>query len=155
VHGPILKPAMIEKRWLAVFTVTCTFGVAVKLDLFQLHVHSVIPCLCSLPIEPSPEDLQLGDFTIVQADWHSKIWQKIYWSVVSHIQWRSQEVCSGGPVTWRASDCSFPLFSTSWNWHKAPAKNLGKFVSGGAWLLWPHSGCATVLISHWGDLKLC
>ena len=25
------------------------------------------------------------------------------------------------PVTWRASDCSFRLFSNSWNWHKAPA----------------------------------
>jgi len=25
------------------------------------------------------------------------------------------------PVTWRRSDCSFRLFSNSWNWHKAPA----------------------------------
>jgi len=29
-----------------------------------------------------------------------------------------------GSVTWRTSDCSFPLFSNSWNWYKAPAKNL-------------------------------
>jgi len=52
---------MVEKRLLAVFIVTCWLGLAVVLDLFQLHVHSVIPCLCSLPTEPSPEDLKLGD----------------------------------------------------------------------------------------------
>jgi len=51
---------MVEKPWLAVFTVTCALGFAVVLDIFQLHVHSVIPCLCSLPTEPSPEGLQLG-----------------------------------------------------------------------------------------------
>ena len=53
VRRPILKPAMVEKRWLAVFIVSCAFGLAVGLDLFQLHVHCVIPCLCSLPVEPS------------------------------------------------------------------------------------------------------
>jgi len=37
--------------------VTCALGLAVVLDLFQLHVHSVIPCLCSLPAEPSAEGL--------------------------------------------------------------------------------------------------
>jgi len=53
---------MVEKRLLAVFIVTCALGLAVVLDLFQLQVHSVIPCLCSLPTEPSPEGLQLGDY---------------------------------------------------------------------------------------------
>jgi len=46
---------MVETRLLAVFIVTCALGLDVVLDLFQLHVHSVIPCLCSLPTEPSPE----------------------------------------------------------------------------------------------------
>jgi len=58
---------VVEKRWLTVFIVTCALGLAVGLDLFQLHVHSVIPCLCSLPTEPSP-GLQLGDFTFVQGE---------------------------------------------------------------------------------------
>jgi len=53
---------MVEKRLLAVFIVTCALGLVVVLDLFQLHVHSVIPCLCSLPTESSIEGLQLGDF---------------------------------------------------------------------------------------------
>jgi len=53
---------MVEKRLLAVFIVTCALGLAVVLDLFQLHVRSVILCLCSLPTEPSPEGLQLGDY---------------------------------------------------------------------------------------------
>ena len=53
---------MVEKPLLAVFIVTCALGLAVVLDLFQLHVHSVIPCLCVLPAEPSPEGLQLGDY---------------------------------------------------------------------------------------------
>jgi len=52
---------MLEKRLLAVFIVTCALGVAVVFDLFQLHVYSVIPCLCSLLTEPSSEGLQLGD----------------------------------------------------------------------------------------------
>jgi len=51
---------MVEKPWLAVFIVTCALGLAVVLDLLQLHVHSAIPCLCTLPTEPSPEGLQLG-----------------------------------------------------------------------------------------------
>jgi len=42
---------MVEKRLLAVFIVTCALGLAVVLDLFHIHVHSVIPCLCSLPTE--------------------------------------------------------------------------------------------------------
>ena len=58
----VLKQAMVEKRLLAVFIVTCALGLAVVLDLFQLHVHIVIPCLCSLPIDPSPEGFQLGDY---------------------------------------------------------------------------------------------
>jgi len=54
---------MVEKRLLAVFIVTCALGLAVVLNLFQLHMHSVrpIPCLCSLVKESSPEGLQLGD----------------------------------------------------------------------------------------------
>ena len=56
-----LKQAVVEKRLLAVFTVTCALGLAVVLDPFQLHVHSVIHCLCSLSTESSPEGLQLGD----------------------------------------------------------------------------------------------
>jgi len=43
--------------------VTCKLGLAVVLDLFPLHVHNVIPCLCSLPTEPLPEGL---GFTFVQ-----------------------------------------------------------------------------------------
>jgi len=53
---------MVEKRLLAVFIVTCALGLAVVLYLFQLHVHSVILCLCLLPTEPLPEGLQLGDY---------------------------------------------------------------------------------------------
>jgi len=53
---------VVEKRLLAVFIVTCALGLAVVLDLLQLHVHGVIPCLCSLSTEPSPEGLQLGDY---------------------------------------------------------------------------------------------
>jgi len=45
---------MVEKRWLAAFFAACALGKAVELDFSQLHVHSVIPCLCSLPTEPSP-----------------------------------------------------------------------------------------------------
>jgi len=30
---------MVEKRWLTVFNVTCALGLAVGLDLFQLHVQ--------------------------------------------------------------------------------------------------------------------
>jgi len=74
VRGPILKkisqtglkPAMVANRWLAVFIVTCALGLAVVLDLFQLHVLSVIPCLCSLPTKLSPKGLELGDFTFVR-----------------------------------------------------------------------------------------
>jgi len=54
---------MVEKRWLAVFIVTCAIGLAVVLDLFLLHIYSAIPCRCTLPTEPSLEGLQLGDFT--------------------------------------------------------------------------------------------
>jgi len=57
---------MVENCWLEVFLVTYALGLAVGLDLFRLHVRSVIPCLCSLPTEPSPEGLPLGDFTFVQ-----------------------------------------------------------------------------------------
>jgi len=57
---------MDEKRWLVVFIATCALGLAVALDLYQLHVHSVIPCLCSLPTEPSPEGLPLEDLMFVQ-----------------------------------------------------------------------------------------
>jgi len=57
---------MVEKPWLAVFIVTCALGLAVVLDLIKLHVHSAIPCLCTLPTEPSHEGRQLRDFTFVQ-----------------------------------------------------------------------------------------
>jgi len=53
---------MVEKRLLAVFIVTCAIGLAVALDHFQLQVHCVIPRLCSLPTEPSPEGFQLGAY---------------------------------------------------------------------------------------------
>jgi len=53
---------MVENRLLAVFIMTCALGLAVVLDFFQLHVHSVIPCLCSLLTEPSPEGFHLGDY---------------------------------------------------------------------------------------------
>ena len=45
--------------------------------------------------------------------------------------------------TLHESDCSFRLFSNSWDWHTTPAKNLNKFFSGGACPLRPHSGCAS------------
>jgi len=32
---------MVEKRWLAVFIVTCTLGLAVGSGFFQLRVHSL------------------------------------------------------------------------------------------------------------------
>jgi len=57
-----LKPAVVEKRSFTVFIVTCALGLAVGMDLFQLHVHRV--CLCSLPTEPA--GLQLKNFTFVQ-----------------------------------------------------------------------------------------
>jgi len=57
---------VVEKPWLTAFIVACGLGLAVVLDLFQLHVHCAILCLCTLPTEPSPEGLQLGDFTFVQ-----------------------------------------------------------------------------------------
>jgi len=38
-----------------------TPDLAVVLNLFQLHVHSGVYCLCLLPTESSPEGLQLGD----------------------------------------------------------------------------------------------
>jgi len=40
------------------------------------------------------------------------------------------------------SDCFFRLFSNSWKFIQNTSKKLGKFVSGGAWPLRPHSGCA-------------
>jgi len=52
--------------------------------LLAKHVHGVIPCLCLLPKEPSPEGLQLGTLRLCRGDWHSKIWQKIYWCIVLH-----------------------------------------------------------------------
>jgi len=64
---------VVEKRWHTVFIVTCALGLAVGLYLFQLHVRSVIPSLCSLSTEPSPEGLRLGDFTFVQGGLYSKI----------------------------------------------------------------------------------
>jgi len=36
---------MVEKRLLAAFIVTRSLDLVVVLDLFQLHVISVIPCL--------------------------------------------------------------------------------------------------------------
>jgi len=65
--------------------VTCALGPAVVLDLFQLHVHSVIPCLCSLPTEPSPRRSSVGRLRLCRGDWHLKIWQKIHWFIVFHI----------------------------------------------------------------------
>jgi len=56
---------MVDKRLLAVFIVTSALGLAVVLDLFQLHVHSVIPCLCLLP-PASPEGLQLGNYVCAE-----------------------------------------------------------------------------------------
>ena len=56
------KTGMAENLWLAVFIVTCALGLAVVLDLFQLHVHSGIPCICSLPTDRSPEVFNCGTF---------------------------------------------------------------------------------------------
>jgi len=78
---------------LAVFIVTCGLGLAVGLDLFQLHAHSVIPCLCSLPTEPSPEGLQLGNFTFVQGE---LIFSNPLIYSVSHITLGGLELCLGG-----------------------------------------------------------
>jgi len=76
---------MVEKRLLAVFIVTCVLGLAVVLGLFQLHVHSVVACLCSLPTEPSPEGLQLGDCVCAGGTHILKFDKKIHWFIVFHI----------------------------------------------------------------------
>ena len=73
---------MVEKRLLAVFIVTCALGLSVVLDLFQLHVHSVIPSLCSLPTEPSPEGFQLGDYVCAGSvayaeNFHGGVWFRV------------------------------------------------------------------------------
>jgi len=60
-------------------------GLAVGLDLFQLHVLNDFPCLCSLPTEPSPEGLQLGDFTFVQRVIDILNLTKIHLFMVVHI----------------------------------------------------------------------
>jgi len=49
-----LKPALVENRWLVTAIImTCkrTQSIAVGLGFFQLRLHSVIPCLLSLPID--------------------------------------------------------------------------------------------------------
>jgi len=51
---------------------------------FLLHVLSVVSWLCSLPTEPSPGGLQLGAFTFVHGDWHSKIWHNVNCIVMKH-----------------------------------------------------------------------
>ena len=87
---------MVEKSLHTAFIVTCSLGLVVVLDLFQLHVHSVIPCLCSLPTEPSPDDFQLGDYVCAR-DWHSKIWQKIHWFIsVSYFNFGGLAAFLGG-----------------------------------------------------------
>ena len=50
-------------------------------------------------------------------------------------------------TTLRESDCSFRLFSNSWDWYKTPAKNLNKFcrIGRGSMAFRPHSGCASEL----------
>jgi len=72
---------MVEKPCLAVFIVSCALGLAVVLVLFQLHMHSAIPCLCTLPTKLSPEGLQLGDARFCRGDCHSKMWQKSHWII--------------------------------------------------------------------------
>jgi len=62
-----LTEAVVEKHLFAVFIVTCAVGLAILLDLFQLHVHSVIPRHCSLPTESSTEGLQ-SETAFVQGD---------------------------------------------------------------------------------------
>jgi len=47
----ILESPPVDKRWLSVIIITCKPGPAVGLDFFQLRVHSVIPCLRSLPTD--------------------------------------------------------------------------------------------------------
>jgi len=63
--------------------VTCSFVLAVGLDLFQLHEHSVY--LCSLPTESSPESPSLGDFTFVQGGLTSSNFAKHPLILVFHI----------------------------------------------------------------------
>jgi len=75
---------MVEKRLLTVFIMTCALGLAVVLHLFQLNVHNVIPCLCSLPTEPSPEGLQLGDYVCAGGTDILKF-DKKHWFIVFHI----------------------------------------------------------------------
>jgi len=75
---------MVEKLLLAVFIVTCALGLAVVLDLFQLHVHSIMPCLRSLQ-QNHHKKVFNWEITFVQGDWQSKIWQKIHWFIVFHI----------------------------------------------------------------------
>jgi len=37
-----MKPAMVEKRYLAVFIETCALGIAAGLEFYQLHAYSGI-----------------------------------------------------------------------------------------------------------------
>ena len=50
-------------------------------------------------------------------------------------------------ATWRTFDCSFRIFSNSWNWCKAPAKNPNNCVSAALCMsLRPHYG---LLLRYW------
>jgi len=53
---------MVEKPWLAVFIVTCPLCLPVVLDLFQLHLHSAIPCLCTLDNRTVARRSSVGGF---------------------------------------------------------------------------------------------
>jgi len=44
-----LKPALVEKCWLAASIVTCTLGLAVGSSFFQFRVHIAISYLPSFP----------------------------------------------------------------------------------------------------------
>jgi len=57
---------MVEKCLLAVFIMACALGLAVGLICWTLQWHVRSVCLSSLPTEPSPEGLPLGDFMFVQ-----------------------------------------------------------------------------------------
>jgi len=65
-----LKPAVVEKRWFAVFLVTCAVGLAVGLGFSQLRVHSVIPCLVRYQ-QNRHQVCSSGTWRLFRGAWHS------------------------------------------------------------------------------------
>jgi len=72
---------MNEKPWLAVFIMTCALGLAVVLDLFQLHMHSAVLAFVRYQQNHHQKFFSWGTSRLCRGDWHSQIWQKIHWII--------------------------------------------------------------------------